>query len=183
MKSIQQMRAKEALLTAEQVRKMFDYNPETGEFIRKVRMGSNMPGTRADRLKYTGYLVVVIGRKEYRAHRLAWLYYYGKWPDNENCYIDHINGNPTDNRITNLRLATSLSNSHNRKVHSNTSSGIMGVCKDKASGKWKAYISMDKYNTKTKRFKVKHLGLYSTFEGAVNARKEAEKKYGYTVRE
>ena len=182
MKLIQQMQAKEALLTAEYLRKILDYNPKTGEFHWKVNRGFVSSGSKAGRLSKYGYLRINISKKEYKAHRLAWLYYYGEWPKNENYYIDHINGNKADNRICNLRVVTKSDNGRNMSVHSDNTSGYPGVYFNKICKKWQAYISGDIYNNETKMYKRQSLGYFTKLEEAVKARKEAEKKYGYTVR-
>ena len=83
--------------------------------------------------------------------------------------VDHINGNPLDNRKCNLRVCTQQQNTMNRKVASNNTSGCAGVRWQPCANKWQANIGY-----KGKSF---YLGLYDTKEEAIKARKEAEKKY------
>lgn len=70
------------------------------------------------------YVVIQINRKLYKAHRLAWLLHYGEWPTLE---IDHINGDKSDNRLSNLREATRQQNILNRRMFKNNTTGVKGV--------------------------------------------------------
>ncbi|WP_249438905.1 HNH endonuclease signature motif containing protein, partial [Escherichia coli] len=72
----------------------------------------------------------------YYAHRLAWFYVYKKWPPK---FIDHVNGNRLDNRISNLRLATEEQNARNIVGNRLNTSGAIGVSWDKTTGRWKSY--------------------------------------------
>jgi len=90
--------------------------------------------------------------KLYCAHRLAWLYVHGKWPDR---HIDHINGKPDDNRISNLRDVSVSVNMQNRtRAQSNNKSGLLGV--SKVQNGWTATIGKNK-----KRI---HLGTFPSPE-------------------
>lgn len=180
-KKFEQMKAKEALLTADYVREVLDYNPETGEFIWKKRAGHIMPGTKAGGIWKNGYCFIKLKGKQYLAQRLAWLYYYGEWPSGI-LEVDHIDLNKSNNAITNLRLCTRPSNARNHSVYASNSSGVSGVCFNSYYGKWAATIRSDSYRADIKDYKRESLGLYDTFEEAVKARKEAEKKYGYTCK-
>lgn len=71
-----------------------------------------------------GYRQVMIGKKIYSVHRIAWAIYYGEHPNEE---VDHINGNRSDNRLCNLRLATSSQNNQNRRLSTRNKSGVKGV--------------------------------------------------------
>lgn len=87
----------------------------------------------------------------------------------ENLVVDHINGNPKDNRKENLRVTTQGQNSYNHKKRNNNTSGVTGVCFNKNKMKWQATI---KYNKKQI-----FLGYFKEFDDAVKTRKEAEEKY------
>ena len=124
-------------------------------------------GSVAGTLHHRGYLDIKIDRKKHRAHRLAWLYMTGEWPD----VTDHINGNKIDNRIKNLRSTTQEQNAKNTKVRSNTRFGILGVSWRKDINKYSACISSNGVWVK--------LGHYQSFFDACCARKSAELKNGY----
>jgi hypothetical protein len=103
-------------LTAERVRELLDYNPDTGIFRWRIRPAVNVkPGDVAGSPGNRGYIKIQINKKVYAAHRLAWLYVYGANP--LEC-IDHINRDKLDNRIANLREATVSENSINRVYNS-----------------------------------------------------------------
>jgi hypothetical protein len=82
-------------------------------------------------------------------------------PENKNC-VDHKNGNKFDNSINNLRYATHIENSRNRKMSSKNTSGVKGVCFDSNTNKWRAYIRLDGI--------LVHLGRFKTIEDAKQAR-------------
>lgn len=109
-----------------------------------------------------------INAKLYQNHRLAWALYYGCWPDDQ---IDHINGNPEDNRISNLRVVSNAENQRNTKRKKNNTSGVTGVSWHKRGRVWCATIRINQ--------KQRHLGQFSNFDQAVAARKAAETEFGY----
>lgn len=88
-------------LTLKQLRDLLDYYPNKGYFTWKVdRTAGIKAGDVAGTKDKDGYIVIRVLGNKYKAHRLAWFYYYEKWPDKE---IDHINRIRDDNRIGNLR--------------------------------------------------------------------------------
>lgn len=96
-------------------KKILRYNPKSGEFTWLVKMscGTNVGqicGNKTDR----GYVRILIDRKQYQAHRLAFLFSHNRWPKGS---IDHINGEKSDNRIKNLREVTDFLNQQNRPCH------------------------------------------------------------------
>ena len=154
-------------LTAEYLRSILDYNPETGIFTRKVSTSRRVKvGDVAGCQNGGGYLLIRVCSRLHRAHRLAWLHTYGVWPKDQ---IDHINRNRSDNRISNLREVTNKQNGQNASKRSDNTSGHPGVYWHKRDSKWQAGIMHNQ--------KIIHLGLFATLEEAVSARKAAEKLY------
>lgn len=154
------------MLTAERVREVLDYDPETGVFTWRQPQGRAQKGSVAGAEHNRGYWRVSVFGKYYLSHRLAWLYVHGEWPSPE---IDHINGDPRDNRLANLRLATRSQNLANKKRSSKNTSGFKGVDRVVSRGKWRARIKVDGTDL--------HLGLFSARADAVAARAAAEAKY------
>lgn len=127
------------MLTADRLREVLDYNPETGEFRWRVTNSTKVPaGTRAGyRSARDGYWRVQVDNRMFLSHRLAWLYVYGRWPEAE---IDHINLIRDDNRLANLREASRAQNSRNLRAHRDNRAGLKGVSRDLRSGRYEAAI-------------------------------------------
>ena len=149
-------------LTAEQLRGLLNYDRETGEFTRRVERGGEPVCAVAGYFDKDGYREIRVNGKAYKAHRLAWLYVHGEWPERN---LDHIDVDPSNNRISNLRLATQSQNNANRGVQSNNTSGYKGVSWHPSAGKWCAHIQHNG--------KKKYLGLFTYPEGAYEAYKRA----------
>lgn len=98
-----------AILTAELLRHLLDYDKTTGEFTWKNPKAKCLkPGAKAgSHSSGSGYVYIEIDYQPYGAHRLAWLHSYGEWPKYE---IDHINGDTSDNRLENLQHVTHREN-------------------------------------------------------------------------
>jgi len=141
-------------VSADEVRKRFHYDPDTGAFTRLVRGGTMPPGSRAGTVTKYGYLVVYMKGANYRVHRLAWLYVHGVWPKHQ---IDHINGDRLDNRLANLRDVPQDVNQQNRRTARRDSlTGLMGA--SMARGKYRAIIRT--------AGKCKTIGYFETAESA-----------------
>lgn len=155
----------ENILTQEKLKKYLHYDSETGTFTRKVAMANNRhkAGEIAGYLHNTGYIRIRVETNKYLAHRLAWLYVYGEFPVLQ---IDHINRIRHDNKIKNLRLATSSENLRNTKIYSSNKTGINGVRKRKNENKWIAHIGHN-----NKRI---YIGKYKDLSDAIFAREIAE---------
>ena len=172
------------------IKAWFDYNPETGEIRWKEWVSpawykykgaysnymNNRAGTVVTFSKTPhGHLVTSAGGIDgIFAHRIAWVLSYGSLPVH---HIDHIDGNPENNKIENLRDVTLKINHRNRKMRSDNTSGVTGVQLDKRVGKWQAYVKINGRN--------KSLGYYEKLEDAADARKvffEQHPDLGYSVR-
>jgi len=155
------------MITATQARELLDYNPSTGIFKWKVNVSRGMrAGKIAGCTNNYGYRVIRIAHKGYKAHRLAWLIIYGNLPPDQ---IDHISGVKNDNRLINLRLASSVINGQNQKKPRNNKSSVIGVCWTK--NKWETSIKVNNESI--------YLGRYDNIFDAVCARKTAEIKNGF----
>lgn len=152
--------------TQQYLHETFDYNPEIGLFYRKKKL-SNITKPDKPLLAGTkdGRISIRVNGKTYRAHKLAWLYVYGEWPEE----IDHINNDGTDNRICNLRKATRSENTCNRRLQSNNKSGYKGVSWCAEKNKWDARVGV--------KNKIILLGRHEKIEDAIKAVNEARAKY------
>ena len=117
------------------------YDAETGKFWREAGCQNRL-----------GYRQIWFDGKQHMEHRVAWFLFYGEWPNGQ---IDHINGNKSDNRISNLRLATSSENLCNRPRPRNNRSGRKGVSWIKRYAKWQATIRFQGRNINLGRFDCK----------------------------
>lgn len=152
----------------EALRDDLDYDASSGVFRWRhgVRTGNgalrlkpmDIAGTRSS----DGYWQIRWRGKIYRAHRLAWLHVYGRWPSK---LIDHINGDPLDNRIANLREASYALNNANSRIRKNNKSGYKGVSWSENAGRWGAWFSL--------HGKTRHLGYFDSPEAAHEAYFEA----------
>jgi hypothetical protein len=157
------MRFNDSRLTRERLKELLNYDPETGMFTWAASPNRNdLIGKPAGGVTERGYIKIRIDGIKHRAHRLAWLYVHGKWPEDR---IDHINGDSTDNRICNLREAKQFENGQNRKASKSSAAGLLGVSKQ-AYGKWVAVICLHR--------KRHHLGSFDTPEEAHEAYAKAK---------
>jgi hypothetical protein len=116
-------------MTFAEVSAFLAYVPETGVLVHKHAAHNRPAGSPAGRRDTKGYLRIRLLGRDYKNHRLAWLLHYGVWPDAE---IDHINGDPSDNRIGNLRNVSHMVNGLNRRrAMRNNQLGMLGVHRSK----------------------------------------------------
>lgn len=156
---------REQQLSAAYVRSILDYDPATGIFRWRQRAdraknwNSRWAGKEAGSLS-NGYVIVQIDKpNNYYTGQLAWLIAHGSWPPEQ---VDHINNDRSDNRLSNLRLATNSQNNQNQGPQRNSRSGFRGVHFHPETGKWRASIVIDR--------RRHSLGLHATPALAAAAR-------------
>ena len=146
-------------LTAEYVRERLNYDPDTGLFTWRTTWNPKFIGKNAGHMRHAGkangYVCICLKNREIFAHRLAWFYVYGKWP---NGALDHINRVKNDNRIANLREALPWQNAANIDLPAHNRTGFKGVTWRKHAKKWCAEISI--------LGRSFHLGSFDTAEEA-----------------
>lgn len=158
------------------LRQLLSYDSETGELVWKYRArsffktdrsflswNSRYAGKKALTAKRKGYLHGSVNNTQLSAHRAAWAIHCGAFP---NGHIDHINGNVTDNKISNLRVVDDAENRKNSKMYQTNSSGFHGVFLAKSG----------RYHVKIGR---KYIGSFQKMSDAIAARKQAEVSEGY----
>ena len=175
-------------LTAQLIRSLLDYAPETGMLTWKPRPPEMFPsgdrwhtseqmahiwnaknaGKEACACVDGGYKQGGLFYNKLKAHRAAWAIMTGEMPKGQ---IDHINGDGTDNRWTNLRLVDSTGNARNQKRHKTNKSGHTGVWWDAKRRKWTVTIYID---SKPNRF-----GRYDSLEEAAAYAREQRLALGY----
>lgn len=144
------------MITQEYLKSILNYDPNTGYFTWKVRLANaTLIDGDAGWSNKDGYTEIQIQGKSYRAGRLAWLYMTGKWPKDE---IDHKDLNKSNDKWENLREADRNQNLYNLPTYKNNLLGVKGVGFHRASGKFRARISVDG--------KHKNLGLFNSIEEA-----------------
>lgn len=151
-------------LTQEQLKEALSYNSETGVFYRCVAHKDKKVGS----VNGGGYVLIRVMGKLYSAHRLAWMYIHGEFPSGQ---IDHIDGDKTNNRISNLRDFTATENAINSTTNNNHSTGVKGVIWVKFANSWRTAISVGG--------KHRHFGYYRDFDEAVCARLALEQCMGW----
>ncbi len=173
-------------LTQEYVSECFTYDKDTGHLFWKSRPLNHFTSharakcwnkryakTRAGAYQETvskiPYYGITINGHFMKMHRVVWPLIKGEWP---NGYIDHINGDSTDNRIANLRDVPASLNSKNMRVSARNTSGVPGVTMNKRINRWKVRLTANNSERIT-------LGQFKDFFEAVCTRKSAENKHGY----
>lgn len=171
-------------LTQDYLKECLNFDPSTGIFVWRHRprehfttniafkaVNSRFAGKIAASASGQGkttYTTIGVNGKAYYAHRLAWLYMFGKFPVDQ---IDHINGDGTCNKIINLREASHSENARNCSLFKTNTSLYNGVYFDSWGNRWRARIGA--------RGREENLGSFKTKFAAVYARHAANLKYEY----
>ena len=155
-------------LTYEELHRQLFYDPLTGILIWKISNKNRVKKGNIAGTKHNGYIEIGIKGKVYKAHRLAWVMYYGYWPEND---IDHKDKIKHHNCIRNLRETSRQCNMRNMGNRKDNTSGVKGIHWDKLNKKWKTQISINR--------KRKTLGYYKDFDNAVCARLAGEQCVGW----
>lgn len=155
-------------LTAQRLRELLHYDPETGAFTWLVdRQGHAKAGDVAGCRRSDGYIRMKVDQHGVWAHRLAWFWVHGDWPEQ---VIDHINGDPSDNRIANLRDVPAATNSQNVKEGRKRKGRgtLLGAHWSVTWNRWKSSINVGG--------KLRHIGWFGTEVEAHNAYVEAKRR-------
>lgn len=153
-------RKKGSTITAEVLRAIVTYEPDTGVFRWNIRPGQSVhAGQIACNRRADGYLAMQYQNRLYKAHRLAWLYMTGAWPIET---VDHINRDTADNRWDNLRLASRAQQTANRKTRSKTGFKGVAFCPQKGAKPYRAVF----YHRAGQR---EHLGYFASAADAAAA--------------
>ena len=138
------------MITQAELKQQLLYDPGTGVFTRRVSNNNNVRiGSITGSTTNCGYLSIMVCGDSYQAHRLAWLYEHGYFPEHQ---IDHMNGVRDDNRISNLRHVTRSCNQQNQKVYTTNKSGFPGVYWESSARKWNAQITVDRRQVRIGRY-------------------------------
>ena len=151
-------------ITQELVKELFDYR-DGQLYWKKTTSKRSIAGNLAGYLSKRGYWRVSIDYKHYYTHRIIFLMFHGHLPK----LLDHIDSNPLNNKIENLRAATSAENVRNSKLRKNNTSGVKGVSWSKLHKKWRVEVMVDG--------KTHRLGLFKDLELAQLVAQEARNKY------
>ena len=163
MLSPDQVTQRDGKLTADSLRLILSYNEETGLFHWRAARPGVLVGSIAGSIEPDGYRRIRILYRKYHAGPLAWLYVTGEWPSQQ---VDHKNLDRSDDRFSNLRLATQSQNNANRRVAKSKSYSVKGIYRKK--GRWEASIQKDGH--------YQYLGRFATAE-------EAQRAYGAAAQE
>ena len=165
------------MITQKRLKEVLHYCPETGVFTRLIVTGNNGPigqvvgrptTSKGSRISY---LRIGIDKYNYGAHRLAFLYMTGKIAK---VCVDHIDGDGLNNKWSNIIESSKSENAKNCYLNSANTSGFAGVTWSKQIKRWTARIYIGGKST--------HIGCFKDKQDAINCRKDAEIKHGYSSR-
>ena len=154
-------------LTKDYLQTLFEYRD--GNLYWKIKPNKPTPvGSRAGFIKPEGYGVITIQNKKYRTHALIYMMHHDKYPE----ILDHIDGNPRNNLISNLRECTVRENNRNTKLRKDNKSGFKGVSWHTSTKSWRVQVSTED-NKINKHFRTKEEAI----ECSVKLREEHYKEY------
>lgn len=155
----------------DQLKSKITYCPISGDIKKRsakyLRKDRKVPFGTITKTFGKSYIRLDIFNRHYLAHRIAWFYYHGTWPDD----IDHIDGNGLNNSIFNLRSVSRSSNLKNKRLYSKNKSGISGVTYLEKTDNYKVYIVVEGSRV--------YLGRHKTIFDAACAKKAAEKRFSF----
>ena len=163
---------KKPLPSAETLRQLLDYNPETGVVSWRVAPSRNVRVGDPVESRNGNYKCITINKRSYKLHRVIWKLVYGEDP--MDAVIDHVDRDPLNNKLSNLRLLSHSENNHNEKVRSTNTSGTPGVYWDRDKRRWRAFIGVGGRRL--------NLGRFKDFNEAARARTKAEEVYFPDIR-
>ncbi len=155
------------MINQKRLKEVLNYDSDTGFFTWKLKLSNRIKiGSRAGSARPLGYREIGIDNNNYLEHRLVWLFVHGNFPPFE---LDHRDGNPSNNIVSNLRLCGRSGQSKNTRISKNNKCGIKGVCYRTDRDKWRANIFINNRQT--------HLGYFDTKEEAAKAYRDAADKH------
>lgn len=154
---------------------LLSYDKDTGIFTWNVPNGNKAKGSIAGTVMRNGYVRIGVNGKTYMAHRLAWMFSFGKFPI---VFVDHINGIRSDNRILNLREASKAENTWNSSAYSNNRLGLKGVHFNSVDRKYIAQITVGGKRKCLGSFNDK----YEAYEAYIKASKALHGNFSFTKR-
>ena len=151
------------MISHEKLLQLVTYNPETGIFTANTDLSDKIKTGHVLGCSKTtyGYIKIGLCGKHYEAHRLAWFYITREWPD----LLDHIDTNRTNNRFSNLRIATKAQNGMNARIRKDNTTGVKGIVWEERCNGFQARIAIGRKST-TKRFSV---NKFDSKEAALSA--------------
>lgn len=149
-----------------ELRKLLEYNRVTGGFTWKETTGTKaVKGSKAGYIGTHGYVVIYYRGLWLYAHRIAWAFETGSWPSVK---IDHVDGNPSNNRFSNLRESSHSDNQANQKLRNDNTSGHKNVAWEKRKKKWRVRVAYER--------KEYHGGFFDNLEEAAKAARTLRKE-------
>ena len=152
-------------MNIDRLRDAFDLDADTGMLRWKIAHQKVRVGQAAGSVNGNGYLQVQIDRQVLQVHRVVFALAYDWLPE----MVDHVDGDPLNNRPSNLRAATRSENQRNRKTNANSAVGVKGVCWDSRSRKWRVRVQF--------AGKQQHIGLFADLNDADRAARAARGKF------